>query len=161
MRTWLSLVFAVATLLATATAAEKYTGPRPPKADLPYLMHADKLIETEAAVAKDETRKNQQIAWLEGASSGVKTPVAEPIFVVRTEKLQPERLQVYRMEPKNGRREVVVTTKKGKGAARPIPVVITRLDQNLYKIEVDQLLENGEYTLSPDGSQETFSFQVY
>jgi hypothetical protein len=150
------ILFAVAAL-----GAEKYTGPRPEKADVPYLMHADKLIETEVSEAKDETRKDQQVAWIEGATSPVKTPVAEPMFLLRTDKLQPERLQAYRLEPKNGRREVVVSTKSGKGGTKPIPLVITRLDQNLFKLEVDRILENGEYTLSPDGSQQTFSFQVY
>lgn len=160
MRTWFP-IFALIALAASAVAAEKYTGPRPDKADLLYLMHADKLVLTEAAEAKDETRKDQQVAWIEGASSPVKTPLPEPIFLLRTESLQPERLQAYRLESKNGRREVVVSTKKGKNASRPIPIVITRLDQNLYKLEIDQILENGEYTLSPDGSQKTFSFQVY
>ena len=32
-------------------AADKYSGPRPPKADLPYLVHADNLVPTEAGVA--------------------------------------------------------------------------------------------------------------
>lgn len=160
MRTWFPILASLA-FLATVFGAEKYTGPRPPKADVPYLLHADKLMPTEVSEAKDETRKDQQVAWIEGASSPVKTPLPEPIFVLRTEKLQPERLQAYRLESKNGRREVVVSSKKGKDAARPIPLVITRLDQNLYKLEVDRILENGEYTLSPDGSQQTFSFQVY
>ena len=38
------------------TAAEKYAGPKPVKADIPYLMHADTLIETEAVEARNETR---------------------------------------------------------------------------------------------------------
>ncbi|MEJ7609358.1 MAG: hypothetical protein WKF37_24560 [Bryobacteraceae bacterium] len=57
--------------------------------------------------------------------------------------------------------EVVVSHKKGKNVAKPIYLVVTRLDDGLYKIEVDQQLENGEYTLTPQGSDETFSFQIY
>jgi hypothetical protein len=39
MRTWFP-IFACIAFLASAMGAEKYTGPRPAKADLPYLMHA-------------------------------------------------------------------------------------------------------------------------
>jgi hypothetical protein len=38
---------------------------------------------------------------------------------------------------------------------------ITRLDERLYRIEVDEPLENGEYTLTPQGSDATFSFSIY
>ena len=31
-------------------ADEKYTGPHPPKPDIPYLMHADNLVEPESLV---------------------------------------------------------------------------------------------------------------
>ena len=36
-------------------AADKYDGPRPPKPDLVYLVHADNLVPTEAAEAKEES----------------------------------------------------------------------------------------------------------
>ena len=42
--------------------AEKYTGPRPPKADIPYLMHADNLIETEVGKAASDERRSPLIA---------------------------------------------------------------------------------------------------
>jgi hypothetical protein len=141
--------------------AEKYTGPRPPKVDVPYLLHADNLIETEAASAATETRKDATIAVLKGASSPVKTPLAEPIFVIRTEKFTPEKFEVYKLEPKNGQREVMIGHKKPKNVQRPIHLAITRLDDRLYQIEVDEPLENGEYTLTPQGSDETFSFAIY
>lgn len=145
----------------TALAAEKYTGPIPPKADLPYLLHADNLIPTEPGEAREETRKNEQVATLAGATSSARTPLAEPIFVIKTDKLVADRIQAYRMEVKNGNREVVISQKKGKGITRPIFMNVTRLGENLYKLEVDQPLENGEYTLSPDGSNQTFSFEIY
>jgi hypothetical protein len=160
MRIWMAAL-ALVSLTATLPAAEKYTGDRPAKADVLYIYHAGKLIETEVAQARQETRKDQEVAWIEGGPSNARTPVPEPIFIVKAEKLQPERLQVYRLEVKGNRREVVLSTKKGKNQARPIPVVVTRLEPGLYKVEVDQLLDPGEYTLSPDGSNETYSFQVY
>jgi len=95
-----------------------------------------------------------------GASSSAKTPLAEPIFIMQADKLVPERLSAYKMEVKNGNREVVVSGKKVKNA-HPIYLNVTRLGDNLYRIEVDQILENGQYTLSPEGSNQTFSFEVY
>jgi hypothetical protein len=148
-------------MAASAFAAEKYTGPRPPKVDVPYLMHADNLIETEAGKAKTDERKDTVVATVPGASSPVKTPLAEPIFLIKTDKLSVDKIAAYRMEVKNGQREVVVNAKKLKNMKQPIHLQVTRLDDRLYRIEVDEPLENGEYSLSPDGSDETFSFQIY
>ena len=142
-------------------AADKYTGPIPPKADIPYLLHADNLVPTEPGEARDETRKDQQVATLAGATSAARTPLAEPIFIIKAGQISPERMQCYKMEVKNGNREVVISQKKGKGVSRPIFMNVTRLGEGLYKLEVDQPLENGQYTLSPDGSNQTFSFEIY
>jgi len=142
-------------------AADKYTGPRPPKADVPYLLHADNLIETESGSASQETRKDSTVASLNGATSPVKTPLSEPIFIIRTDRLQADRFELYRLESKNGKREVVIGQKKGKGMGRPLYLAVTRLDDRLFRIEVDEPLENGEYSLTPQGSDQTFSFAVY
>ena len=155
-RTALALFVAVSVF-----AAEKYAGPRPPKADVPYLLHADNLIETEVGTAKSQERKDIVIATLPGASSPVKTPLAEPIFLVKTDKLVIDKLAAYKLEVKNGSREVVVNARKAKNVGRPLHVQVTKLDDKLYRVEIDEILENGEYALSPDGSDETFSFQVY
>jgi hypothetical protein len=146
---------------AAVFGAEKYTGPRPPKADVPYLVHADNLIETEVGTAKSDERKDTVVATLPGASSPVKTPLAEPIFLIKTEKLSVDKLSAFRLEVKNGQREVVVNAKKAKNIQRPIHLQVTRLDDRLYRVEVDEPLENGEYSLSPDGSDQTFSFQIF
>jgi hypothetical protein len=153
----------VAALISSSLlfAATKYSGPRPPKTDVLYLMHADNLVETEQVVAKEETRKDASIATIPGASSTAKTPLAEPVFLVKTSKILPDKLSAYKFEVKNGNREVVVSHKKQKNAAKPIHLMVVRLDDNLYKVEVDEPLEIGEYTISPDGSNETFNFQIY
>ena len=142
-------------------AADKYTGPRPPKADIPYLVHADNLVETEIGKAKSDERKDTVVARDTGVASPVKTPLAEPIFLIKTDKLvggQDCRLPFGSEERPTGssgeRKEI-------EEHARPIHLQITRLDDRLYRIEVDEPLENGEYSLSPDGSDETFSFQIY
>lgn len=160
MRVLALLVTALGFALSS-TGAEKYTGPKPPKADIPYLMHADTLIETEAVEAREETRKDATIAVVPGAAARAKTPLAEPIFIIRTEKLSAEKLSAFKMDVKNGNREVVISQKKQRNAAKPIYLNATRLADNLWKVEVDQSLENGQYTLSPNGSNQTFSFEVY
>lgn len=153
-------LFALATAVGSV-AAEKYTGPRPPKADVLYLMHADNLIETEVREAKTENRKDIDVGVIDGASSPVRTPLAEPVFLLKSDQIGVDKLSAFKLDPKNGRREVVVGSKKGKAANRPIHLVVKRLEDKLYRVEVDQPLENGEYTISPDGSNMTFSFQIY
>jgi len=154
-------LLALCLLVVPAFAADKYTGPIPPKADVPYLLHADKLIPTDAAEAREENRKDTTYAIVPGAAAAAKTPIAEPIFIMKTEKLSAERLAAFKMEVKNGNREVLIGGKKSKKMGPPIYLNVTRLADNLYKIEVDQVLENGQYTLSPEGSNEVFSFEVY
>ena len=142
-------------------AQSKYTGPRPPKPDLPYLLHADNLVPTEAAEAKEESRKDDILYVIAGANSSAKTPLASPILLIQAAKLQPDRLQLFKLESKNGQREILFSRKK-KVTAKPLLLGVTRLtSDNLYKIEVDQTLENGEYSLSPDGSNQAFCFSVY
>lgn len=147
-------------LWAMAVFAQKYTGPRPPKPDWPYLMHADNLIPTELSEAKEQTRKDEITYVITGASSPAKTPLASPIFLFQAGKLPPERLQLFKVEVKAGQREI--TFRKKKQTARPLRLSISRLtSDNLYRIEADESLENGEYTLSPEGSNQVFCFQVY
>jgi hypothetical protein len=149
------------TLAVAVFGAERYTGPRPPKADVPYLLHADNLIETETGKAKSDERKDTVVASIPGASSPVKTPLAEPIFLFKSDKLSVDKLAVFKLDVKNGQREVVVNAKKVKNMRPPIHLQVTKLDDKLYRVEVDEALENGEYSISPDGSDETFSFQIY
>ena len=156
MRKWLPIVL----LCAWPLLAQKYTGPRPAKPDLPYLMHADNLIPAESAEAKQEDRKGEVTYLIPGANSTVRTPLASPAFLILTDQLQADRLQLFKLQSKGGQREVLFR-RKNKLVARPIRLNVMRLDENLYKIEVDEILENGEYSLSPADSNEVFCFQVY
>jgi hypothetical protein len=145
-----------------ALAADKYSGPRPPKPDVPYLMHADTLVPTEASEAKEESHKDDSAYTVPGAASPARTPMAEPVFLFLSDKIQPDTLQLYRLEVKNGNRQVVLSQKR-RGGSRPMRLMVTRLDDKLYRLEVDEGLglENGEYSLSPTGSNGVFCFQVY
>jgi hypothetical protein len=156
MGKWLPIVL----LCAWPLLAQKYSGPRPAKPDLPYLMHADDLIPAESGEAKQDDRKGDVNYVISGANSTVRTPLASPAFLILTDQLQADRLQLYKLQSKGGQREVLIR-RRNKLVARPIRLNVTRLDENLYKIEVDEILENGGYSLSPSDSNQVFCFQIY
>jgi len=147
-------------LTAVSGAAQKYTGPRPAKPDVPYLLHATTLLETEVAEAKEEKAKDEIRYVVSGAASSARTPLASPVFVIQAEKIVPEKLQLYKLAVKAGQREITFSRKK-KDSGRPFRFEISRLDDRLYRIEVDESLELGEYSLTPDGTNQVFCFQVY
>jgi len=142
-----------------AASAQKYDGPVPPKPDLPYLKHADNLIPTEALTAKPEKKKDDTLYTIEGASSSARTPLASPIFLMKADKVIPDHIQLFKLESKGGHREILFPAKKQPKAIR---LVVTRLSpDNIYKIEVDESLEAGEYSLSSTDNDVVFCFQVY
>jgi hypothetical protein len=139
--------------MGLAGLAQRYDGPKPPKKDVLYLLQASKLIETEAVEARQEG-KNDVTYAIAGASSPVTTPMAEPIFIIQAEKIVPERIQLYRLELKGGRRELQVKR------AHAIQLEVTRISSDgLWKLEVAKSLEPGEYSLSPKDSNQAFCFQ--
>lgn len=138
--------------------AADYTGPKPPKPDMLYLVHADNLIPTEAGEAK-ESGKNANTYTIEGTSSPARTPLAEPIFIMQSDKISPESLELYKLEVKGGHREI--TMGGGRRNSKALHLAVTRLGQGLYRVEVDEELDNGEYVLSPMGSDRVFCFQIY
>ena len=142
-------------------ADEKYDGPVPPKPDLPYLLHAKTLLETEAAPAREERRKNETAYIVAGESSPARTPMAEPIFIINVSRIEPEHMELYRLEVKNGNREVSLSTKSQKGSSPPLHLRVTRLAEHLYRVEASESLENGEYALTPSGENRVFCFEVY
>jgi hypothetical protein len=138
--------------------AQKYDGPVPAKADLPYLKHASELVATEAGQAKEEKKKDDLIYTIEGAAASAKTPLASPIFIFKSDKIAPEKFGLFKLTVKGGHRELVMNAKKPQ---QPIRIEVSRLDKGLYRIEVSESLEAGEYSLSPDGSNQVFCFQVF
>jgi hypothetical protein len=148
-------------LLSSFGLAQKYAGPRPPKADVLYLVHADNLVPTEVGEARQETKKNETQFTISGASSNAKTPMAEPIFIIESDRIQPQSLELYRFDVKNGNREVSVSNRRTRGSNKPLRLSVTKLDGKLYRIEADEELENGEYGISPNGSNSVFCFEVY
>ncbi len=53
------------------------------------------------------------------------------------------------MDTRGGQREIVLSKKAKRNGPRPIRVQVTHIDGRLYRIEVAQTLEHGEYSLSP------------
>jgi len=141
--------------------AQKYQGPRPPKPDIPYLLHASNLEETEVAEAQESKVKDDLLYTVRGATSTARTPMAEPIFIVDAQKLFPDRLSLYKMEVKNGQRQLQIGTGRKAKGAKPIFVMVNKLQGSLYRVEVNEYLENGEYCLSPEGSNQVFCFTTY
>jgi hypothetical protein len=141
-----------------AASAQKYDGPLPPKPDLPYLKHASELVPTEVGQAKEEKKKDDVTYIVEGAASSAKTPLASPIFIFKSDRISPEKFGLYKLTVKGGHREITMGPKK---QPAPLRLEVSRIDKGLYRIEVGDSLEAGEYSLSPEGSNQVFCFQVF
>jgi len=153
------LVFLV---LAFSAFAQKYTGPVPEKEDLPYILQADNLIPTEAATAQEQKGKKDEVTYaVTGAASPARTPLASPIFLLKVKDLEPEKLQLYKLDVRNGRREI--TFRQGKRAKNPDPahINVKRLGEGLVRLEVSDSLTNGQYSITPQGSNDVFCFEVF
>jgi hypothetical protein len=145
-------------LAAGAAQTPKYTGPVPPKADLPYLKHAGNLVELEAVEFKEEKTKDDVRYTAPGESSSAKTPLALPVFLIKFEKLNPVSLSIYRLESKDGHREITLS---GEKRAAVIHVVVTRLTADgLYRMDVSDDLESGQFVLSLSGTNRGFCFAI-
>jgi hypothetical protein len=163
-RSFLSLASGTIGIAATAerlAAADKYTGPRPPKKDILYLVHADNLVETETVTATQSTEKDGQVFAVAGTASPVRTPLAEPIFLLASDEISADSLGLYRFDVRNGRREIVLTGKKRKSSNKQFHLSVRTLDRGLTRIEASEPLDNGEYSISPEGSNTAFCFSVY
>lgn len=168
MRTSIQRLLALALLLACAAAAtaqsqKKYSGPKPPKADVPFLLHAGALLETESLMAKESQEKNTQVYTISGTTSPARTPLTEPIFLFQSDKINPDKLSLFKLEVRAGNRILVLPEvgKRKKDAPRPLFVMVTPLSPGLFRVEANEFLENGEYCLSPDGSNQVFCFTTF
>lgn len=149
-------------LVTPAVFAQKYSGPTPEKEDLPYILQAENLIPTEAATAKEEKGKKDEIIYIiDGAASSARTPLASPIFLLKVKDLQPEKLRLYKLDVKNGHREIMFRSGKRAKNPEPLHVNIKRLGEGLVRLEVSDSLTNGQYSLSPDESNDVFCFEVF
>jgi hypothetical protein len=155
------VLFALSVL--PAAAQKKYTGPRPPSADAPFLVHAGKLLPVETSTARESQGKSETNYAVDGSTSSTKTPVPEPVFLFQSDKINPERLSLYKMETKGGQRTLSIPSdpRKKRDNARPIFILVSPLENRLFKVEVNEPLDNGEYCLSPEGSNTVFCFSEF
>jgi hypothetical protein len=120
------------------------------------LMHSSILAIREP---KEQKSKDDTVYTIDGENSSSNTPLALPIFLIKADKVNPASLQMYRLESKDGHRELTESTKK---TAEPIHVRVTRLGaDNIYKLDVYNGLEPGEYALTAEEWKQMFCFQVY
>ena len=147
-------------LLAAALAFAQEI-PVPPKADVPYLIHAGSLVETESGEAVEESTEKEQRYAVAGATSSARTPLALPELALKPESLDPGQLELYRFEPLNGRREILIRKKK-KVVAEPYHVTaLPSAEKGVYRLRVAQTLPPGEYCLTPQGTNQVFCFTVF
>lgn len=147
-------------IVGSLAAAEKYDGPVPPKPDIPYLLHASNLVETEVAQARQEGKNNDRFV-ISGASSPARTPLAEPIFIIDARQIQPETFELYRLDVKGGSREVTLSGNRRRGGSRALHLAVKPLGGHLYRVEADEPLEDGEYALSPSNDNRAYCFEIY
>jgi hypothetical protein len=152
-----SMVF----LLAGLASAQTYDGPRPPKKDMIYIVHANNLVPTETGNATQEGKKNDQVYTFPGTNSSARTPLAEPIFILDSDTIKPDSVELYRMDVRSGHREVKVTGGSRKSGNKALRLSVTKLDRGLYKLEAAETLDPGQYSLSPSDSNHVFCFEVY
>ncbi|MCW5978011.1 MAG: hypothetical protein KIT09_08025 [Bryobacteraceae bacterium] len=151
-------------LLAPAALPQEYDGPRPPKPDIPYLLHAGDLVELEAGEARVEDRKRETANLLAGAASPVKTPLAEPIFIFESDKIPAQKLALYQLDVVKGQREIAFpkdAREQFRKGPHPKHLMVRKLAGKLFWLEANEVLDNGQYCLSPEGSQAVFCFEIF
>ena len=47
------------------------------------------------------------------------------------------------------------------GEGDPLFLQVKQVEGDLYRIEADEILDFGEYSISPNNSNQVFAFQVY
>jgi hypothetical protein len=138
--------------------AQSYSGPSPAKADVPYLLHASQLLSTEVIEVKETKQKDGSTFVLPGANSPIKTPLASPIFIIKADKLDPEKLQLFQLESVGGHREIAFSKKKN---PQPYTFTVRKLEASMFRLEVNESLPVGEFSITPAESNAAFCFAVY
>ncbi len=127
-----------------------------------YLVLADNLVPTEAATATEQKgKKDETVYVVAGASSPARTPLASPAFLVKVKDLVPEKLQLYKLDVRNGRREITFRNGKRLKNPEPVHIDIKHVSDGLVRLQVSDSLPNGQYSFTPEGSNDVFCFEVY
>jgi hypothetical protein len=153
---------AIVVILGLSAMAEiPYQGPKPAKADLPYLVHGNRIAETDQGEAQQSEDKKRTVYTVSGTAATARTPLSEPVFLMKPEKLKAEQLTLYKMSLEKGNRVIAFRAKPDKDDPQPVPMLYHNRKDGTVIFEANQYLENGEYCLSPSGANTVFCFQVY
>lgn len=142
------------------SAQEAYNGPVPAHRNVPYLVHADSLVETEAGSARERLLKDGMIYFVPGDRSPSRTPLACPTLVIDADGAEVEKLRLFRLRVRGDHREIAFSRRDKSGGA-VLRTHVTRISGGIYRVSVLDSLEPGEYALSPDGSDAVFCFAVF
>jgi cytoskeletal protein RodZ len=135
-------------------------GPRPDKKDVPYLVHANTLVQTEVTKPQAADTAEGSRYSVPGETSLARTPLALPIFLLDAAEIQPEKVRLIRLTAKNGHREALMLRRHGPDDTL-ILLTVTRLGGGLYRFETVNDIENGEYALNVTGTNQFFCFTVF
>ncbi len=141
-------------------AGMEYAGPRPPRKDMVYLVHADQLVATDVGIAQQQTTSGDITYIVPGERSTARTPLASPTLLIEAENLSADKLRLFRLDIRDGHRELSFHY-KNKGGAFPLRADISNIAEGIYRIDVLDSLSAGEYALSPDGANDVFCFEVF
>jgi hypothetical protein len=144
----------------TLLGNEPYNGPLPPKKDIPYIKHADHLVETEAVNATQSKSKGGAVFSVPGATSTARTPLPEPIFLFVQDKIHADQLELFHFTVQDGVREVLPKPKDADDD-KTYHLTVRQLQGNLYRLDAAESLDPGEYCLSPAGMNVAFCFTVF
>jgi hypothetical protein len=148
-------------ILTVCLAAQvKYAGPKPEKKDVPYLIHASSLLQTETARPTPKDDGDSTLWSIPGESSLARTPLALPAFVIDADAIAPAKLRLYPFEQRDGRRQLRLK-RQGASEVEPVLITVAPLGGTLYRIEVVNEVQNGEYGLTVPGSNQFFCFTVF
>ncbi|MGC2661313.1 MAG: hypothetical protein WA324_25445 [Bryobacteraceae bacterium] len=139
---------------------QAYNGPRPPKKDVPYLKHADRLLQTESENATQSKSKSGAVFSVPGATSTARTPLPEPIFLFIQDKIRADQLELYHFTVQDGKREVLPKNKDDDDD-KVYHISLRQLEGDLYRLDASESLDPGEYCLAPAGATVAFCFTVF
>lgn len=135
-------------------------GPKPDKKDVPYLVHANTLVQTELVKPSAEETTEGSRYTVPGETSLARTPLALPIFLLEASEIKPERVRLIRLKAMSGHREALLLKRPGPDDA-PILLTVTNLGGGVYRFETVNEIENGEYALNVAGTNQFFCFTVF
>ncbi len=151
-----------ALVVTIVSAQQKDAGPRPPQTDLPYLLEAEKLIPTDAQPATRS--KDDKTITVSGATSSVKTPLPEPIFLFSPGQINATQFELFHFQVSNGRRQWIKGSEERPDNDAPedtIRLTLRPMGQGVVRIEAAEMLDPGEYALIARGQNTAFCFTVF